>query len=121
VDPLNAQTTDTVLEKTDSVRRGNYMAALSLAERIMSESSALPTNFTVSVTHFAPNEPELCFYFHHDLAGLRKFRDEQSLSESKEDRDHGRVFVGAKGVSVDGVRIAAWTLLDAEEAPAVSA
>jgi hypothetical protein len=103
-----------------SVQRRNYMAALSLAEQIMSETAKLPTSFDIRVPAFAPNEPELRFYFHRDVPGLRQFRDDQMLTETREDRANS-VYIEATRDDVDGVRVVAWTLLDADGNAAVSA
>lgn len=117
---MASETTELAPQPVDSAQRSSYMKALSLAEQIMSETSALPTNFIVAVPHYAPDQPGICFYFHHDLAGLRQFRDDQWLSETREDRDNGWVYFEVKGAALGGVSVSAWTLLDAEEAAAVS-
>lgn len=102
------------------VRRGSYMAALSLAEQIVSVSLALPADFSVKASEWAPDEPELRFYFHRDAGGLRQFCREQRLTESVEHREDGSVYIEAAGEPVRGVRVVAWTLFPAE-ASAVAA
>ncbi|GAQ52123.1 hypothetical protein [Streptomyces acidiscabies] len=104
--------TDHPAQPVDVVQRNSYMAALSLAEQIMSETTALPTNFDVSVHRWSPNQPELRFYFHLDLPGLRAFRDEQALTESVKTREDGSVYIEAVREDVRGVRVTAWTLSD---------
>lgn len=104
-----------------SPQRGSYMAALSLAEQIISESAAMPTSFSVEAPAYAPTEPTLRFYFHHDLPGLRRFRDEQKLTESMETHGNRKRYFEATGEPIHGVRVSAWTLLDAEEPAAVTA
>ncbi|SDM47648.1 hypothetical protein SAMN04487981_101647 [Streptomyces sp. cf386] len=121
---MTTEITETPAENGVSVRRRNYMKALSLAEQIMSETGLLPTNFDVKVPAFAPNEPELRFYFHRDVAGLRQFRDGQMLTESMETREDGSVYIEATR-EISGVHVEAWTLFpadaSAEAAEAVSA
>lgn len=111
---MTTQITEAAPSSKDSMRRNNYMAALSLAETIMSETLALPTNFDVNVYPWAPNSPELRFYFHHDVAGLRQFRDEQMLTESAKEREDGSIYIEAVREDVEGVRVVAWTLSDAK-------
>lgn len=118
---MTIQITDSVSDTTDSVRRGSYMAALSLAEQIMSETTALPTDFQVAARPWTPDVPELRFYFHRDLPGLRQFRDDQWLTETREDREDGSVYIEATREDVRGVRVVAWVLLPAEAAAAVAA
>lgn len=90
-------------------QRNSYMAALSLAEQMISEAQALPTEFTITSQPWTPTEPRLSFYFHDDIPGLRQFRDDQMLTESMETRNDGSVYVEAVR-EVCGVRVAAWTL-----------
>jgi hypothetical protein len=113
-------TTEATEPTTENAQRASYMTALSLAEQIMSESSTLPTDFTISVKAYAPDEPELRFYFHRDVSGLRQFRDDQMLTESMETREDGSVYIEAVRQDVRGVRVEAWTLFPAD-VPAVSA
>lgn len=102
------------LSEALSPQRKSYMAALSLAETIMSEALALPTSFDVNVHPWTPNSPELRFYFHHDVSGLRQFRDDQMLTESVQTREDGSVYIEAVREDVSGVRVVAWTLSDAK-------
>ncbi|MFW3477236.1 hypothetical protein [Streptomyces microflavus] len=44
----------TVRPDTSTVQRHSYMAALSLAETLLSETTALPTDFTVSAVEWEP-------------------------------------------------------------------
>lgn len=111
---MGTQTTDLPTQPADVVQRNSYMAALSLAEHIMSETGALPTDFTVASRPWEPGTPELRFYFHHDVSGLRQFRDDQKLTESVETRANGSVYIEAVREDVRGVRVVAWTLTDAE-------
>lgn len=110
---MATEITERTPQSADLLRRNSYMAALSLAEQIMSETAALPTEFTVAVRPWAPAEPELRFYFHRDVAGLRQFRDDQVLTESTETQENGSVYIEAARDDVRGVRVVAWTLLDA--------
>lgn len=118
---MATEITELAPQPTDLVQRNSFMAALSLAEQIMSETTALPTSFEIAVYPWRAGEPELRFYFHHDLPGLRQFRDEQFLTESRQDRENGSVCFEATGELVRGVRVVAWTLLSAEMASAVAA
>lgn len=117
---MTTETIEQTISDAHSVRRESYMAALSLAETIMSESLVMPTDFTVAVHSWAPKGPELRFYFHRDVPGLRQFRDNQMLTESTETREDGSVYIEAVREDVRGVRVVAWTLTDAN-ASAVAA
>lgn len=110
---MTAETTELAPQTVADVRRKSYMAALSLAEQIMSETLAIPSDFKVEVPQWAPNEPELRFYFHRDVPGLRQFRDDQMLTESMTQRADGSVYVEASREDVRGVRVVAWTLTSA--------
>lgn len=103
----------------DTAQRNSYMTALSLAEQLISESAVLPTEFMVAARPWTPSEPELRFYFHDDIAGLRQFRDDQMLTESMETRNDGSVYIEAARDDVRGVRVTAWTLTPAAAAPVV--
>lgn len=111
---MATETTELAPQSVDSVSRNSYMAALSLAEQIMSESHALPHDFRVTVHPWAPAAPELSFYFHRDIPGLRQFRDDQMLTETMVKREDGSVYIEATRDDVRGVRVVAWTLSDAE-------
>lgn len=117
---MTTETTELAPQPVDSMRRSSYMAALSLAEQIISETTTLPTDFQVAVKPWAPDKPELRFYFHRDIPGLRQFRDDQMLTESMETGQDGSVHIEATRNDVRGVRVVAWTLIPAE-APAVAA
>lgn len=96
-----------------SSRLRNYMAALSLAEQIVSDcTGTLPTSFEVIVHPWAPTQPELRFYFHRDVPGMRQFRDDQMLTETMHPRENGAVYCEAVRADVRGVRVVAWTLTD---------
>ncbi|MCI4143016.1 hypothetical protein [Streptomyces sp. MMS20-AI2-20] len=99
-----------------SPQRQSYMAALSLAETIMSETNVLPADFAIVAYPWAPTRPELRFYFHRDVPALRQFRDEQMLTESMTTRDDGSVHIEASRDDVRGVRVVAWTLTRATAA-----
>lgn len=101
----------------DTAQRNSYMAALSLAEQMISEAQTLPTEFTITSQPWSPTEPKISFYFHDDIPGLRQFRDDQMLTERMETRDDGSVFIEATRDGVRGVRVAAWTLTPAAPAP----
>jgi hypothetical protein len=106
------------------LRRMNYMAALSLAETILSETALIPTNFTVECAHFAPNETLLRFCFHRDPASVAKFADERYLEVVTSLHNDGAVYTEARGGLCRGVRVMAWSLMPASEvadAAAVSA
>lgn len=94
----------------DFEQRNSFMAALSLAEQMISEAQTLPTEFTITAQPWSPTEPKLSFYFHDDIPGLRQFRDDQMLTESMETRKDGSVYIEAAR-DVRGVRVAAWTLV----------
>lgn len=95
-----------------SPQRSSYMAALSLAEQIMSVTAVLPTDFRVVVHSWSPSAPELSFYFHRDPVSLREFAAAQGLVESETVRGDGSVYVEATREDARGVRVVAWTLSD---------
>ena len=113
---MTAQITEPAAQAAESEppsRLRNYMAALSLAEQIISDcTGTLPTSFKVLVHPWAPNEPELRFYFHRDVPGMRQFRDDQMLTETMQPRENGAVYCEAVRADVRGVRVIAWTLTD---------
>lgn len=106
---VTTQTTDPAPATTDIVQRNSYMAALSMAEIVMSQTTTLPTKFEVITFPWAADAPVLRFYFHLDVPGMRQFRDEQMLTERMETRADGSVYCEATG-DMDGVRVVAWTL-----------
>ena len=113
---MATETTELSAPSITDVRRSNYMAALSLAEQIMSETTVMPTDFKVTVYSFAPNDPEISFYFHRDVASLQQFAGERGLTVSVEPRETGSVYHEAAGQAVRGVRVTAWSLISNDEA-----
>lgn len=114
---MTTETTEPAVASVDSVRLNSYMTALSLAELIMSDcTGTLPTSFEVLVHSWAPTKPELRFYFHRDVPGMRQFRDDQMLTETMTTREDGSVYCEAvrEDDDGDGVRVVAWTLTDAQ-------
>ncbi|MFF7561917.1 hypothetical protein ACFZB4_18340 [Streptomyces pseudovenezuelae] len=107
---MTTQITDPIAENGLSVQRRNYMAALSLAEQIMSETAKMPTSFEVLVHPWAPEAAELRFYFHHDIPALRQFRDDQMLTETMTTRADGSVYIEAVRQDDHPVRVVAWSL-----------
>lgn len=107
---VTTQTTDRAATTSDMVQRNSFMTALSVAEQLVSETAALPNQFEVVVYPWAPEAPELRFYFHLDIPALRQFRDAQMLTERMETRKDGSVYVEASRGDVGGVRVVAWTL-----------
>ncbi|WP_028814462.1 hypothetical protein [Streptomyces flavidovirens] len=97
-------------------RRMNYMTALALAETILSESTVIPTNFTIQCPDFAPDEPSIQFYFHQDPAAVAVFADEQSMTVDTRTHGSGDQFTEASGELVRGVKVTAWALVSAVEA-----
>jgi hypothetical protein len=120
---MTIETTEPAIASAEDVRRSSYTAALSLAGLILSDcTGTLPTSFEVTVHTWAPTKSELSFYFHRDVPGMRKFRDDQMLTETMTTRDDGSVYCEAvrEDDDGDGVRVVAWVLMPAE-APAVAA
>lgn len=113
-DPVSQNTTEPPPAATDLVQRNGYMAALSLAEQLISEMTALPHDFTMTVPKWAPTMPQISFYFHKDLPGLRQFRDAQDLTESTEIHKDSSLYIEATR-NIRGVRVVAWTLTGAPE------
>lgn len=117
---MTTEITDPTGRLTVDVRRHWHSTALALAAQIISESSVVPTHVDVRVPDWAAGTTEVHFYFHRDVASLRQFRDEQMLTEAREDRASG-VYIEATRDDVGGVRVIAWTLLDTAGNAAVSA
>lgn len=109
---MNTETIQPSTQTPEDKQRSSFMTALSLAEQLVSESTTLPYSFDVQVRPTAPAEPQIRFYFHMDVPGLRQFRDDHMLTETAETRDDGSVYIEATRVDVRGVRIVAWTLTD---------
>ncbi|MGW2379266.1 hypothetical protein [Streptomyces sp. NPDC001658] len=113
---MTAQITESAAQEAEaepSSRLRSYMVALSLAEQIISDcTGTLPTSFEVLVYPWAPTAPELRFYFHRDVPGMRQFRDDQMLTETMQPRENGAVLCEAVRDDVRGVRVVAWTLTD---------
>ncbi|MFC8124691.1 hypothetical protein [Streptomyces sp. NPDC057302] len=108
---MTAENTEPATQDADSTQRNRYMAALSLAETLISQTATLPTSFTVRASAWTDDAPELRFYFHRDVPGMRQFRDDQMLTETMETRADGSVHCEATR-DMDGVRVNAWTLSD---------
>lgn len=119
---MTTETTEPEQTTDDSTQRNSFMAALSVAEQLISESATLPTSFQVNVPTWVADAPEVRFYFHLDVPGMRQFRDDQMLTERMETREDGSVYCEASR-NVDGVRVVAWTLTNpqSEDTTAVSA
>ena len=98
---------------TGSVQRTSYMAALSLAETLLSEAKAVPTHVNVEATHFAPNDPIIKFYFHNAPAAVREFAEQFNLTVKVEEYPNGGEYTEANAER-DGVKVQAWALLTAE-------
>ncbi|MET9517001.1 hypothetical protein [Streptomyces sp. NPDC002994] len=107
------QTTDPVQPDSIDVRRMNYMAALSLAETILSETTVIPTHFAVTCADVAPDEATLRFYFHRDAAAVARFADELYLDVTTTVQDDDGVFTEACGGLHRGVQVTAWSLMPA--------
>lgn len=114
---MTTQTTEFQQTTGDSTQRKSYMEALSLAEVLVSQTETLPSEIEVRVFPWRSSEPELRFYFHMDIPGLRQFRDDQMLTERTETRADGSVYVEAKR-DMDGVLVVAWSLTDPPETDA---
>jgi hypothetical protein len=117
---VTTESTELTGRLTADVRRHLHKTALSLSVQIVGESSVVPTTIDVRVPDWAAGQTEIHFYFHRNVADLRQFRDEQMLTETQEDRSAG-VYIEATRDDGDGVRVIAWTLLDADGNAAVAA
>ncbi|WP_328436990.1 hypothetical protein OHA71_06715 [Streptomyces sp. NBC_00444] len=111
---MTTETTQQAEQTGVSLQRKNYMAALSLAERLMSETPVMPTEIVVHVSQWASGTPEIRVYFHRDAAALRTFADWQWMDVVTTEQENGSIRVAAKGgLSLEGVRVTAHTLLPA--------
>lgn len=115
---MTTETTEPTTQASDDGRRARFMKALSLAEQLMSEMATLPFQFEIYASTWGDYEPEIRFYFHMDIPGLRQFRDDQALTETTETRNSGAVYIQAARDDVRGVRVVAWTLTDPSSAEA---
>ncbi|WP_405391113.1 hypothetical protein OG596_26600 [Streptomyces sp. NBC_01102] len=104
---------------TGSVQRTSYMAAFSLAETLLSETTAVPTSVNVEAAHFAPAAPLIKVYFHHDSAAVREFAAQFSLVVKVEEFPEGQQYTEANSER-HGVKIQAWALLNAEQVAAAT-
>ncbi|WP_327246589.1 hypothetical protein [Streptomyces sp. NBC_01320] len=116
---MNTQITAPTEPDTDTARRNSYMAALSLAETILSESTVIPSSFVIEVMEHAPTEPTIRFYFHRDPAAVAEFADERWMNVTTKTHDDGAVYTEAQGAPCRGVRVTAWALTSAEDIAAV--
>ncbi|WP_329163964.1 hypothetical protein OHB49_29050 [Streptomyces sp. NBC_01717] len=116
---MSTQITAPTEPDTGTVPRNSYMAALSLAETILSESTVIPSSFVIEVTEHAPADPIIRFYFHRDPAAVAEFADERWMNVSTETRNDGSVYTEAQGAPRRGVRVTAWALMPAEVIAAV--
>ncbi|MGW1814253.1 hypothetical protein ACWCQM_11905 [Streptomyces sp. NPDC002125] len=98
---------------TGPVQRNSYMAALSLAETLLSETTAVPTSVNVEASHFAPATPLIKVYFHRDPAAVLRFAAQFGLVVSVEKHLNGGEYTEANAER-DGVKVQAWALLTAE-------
>lgn len=108
---MTTQITEPAAQDINIRQRNSYMAALSLAETLVSQTATLPSSFEIRAFPWASDAAELRFYFHLDVPGLRQFRDDQMLTERMETRADGSVYCEATR-DMDGVRVVAWTLTD---------
>ncbi|MCG0066256.1 hypothetical protein L0F81_23690 [Streptomyces tricolor] len=126
---MTIEATQPATNATTSVQLQSYMQALSLAEQIMSQTPAMPTEVDIVAAAWAPDSPEIRFYFHHNLDGLREFAAELRMEVSTEERENGQFYTEARLTAGNGVRLQAWTLSPrpvqekgvGTEAPAVAA
>lgn len=117
---MTTESTELPGRLTVDVRRHLHMTALSLSVQIVGESSVVPASIDVRVPDWAAGQTEIHFYFHRNVAALCQFRDEQMLTETREERATG-VYIEATRDDGDGVRVIAWTLLDSDGNAAVAA
>lgn len=110
---MTIQITAPAAQDVAAIQRRNYMTAMALASHIMSESSVIPTSFTIAVHDFAPTEPTITFYFHRDPAAVAEFADERWMGVTTETRGES-VFTEARGGLCRGVLVTAWTLMPAD-------
>ncbi|WP_405794051.1 hypothetical protein [Streptomyces sp. NBC_01506] len=117
---MTIQITAPAAQDVATIQRRNYRTALALASHIMSESAVVPTDFTIAVHDFAPDEPTIRFYFHRDPAAVAEFADERWMGVTTEVRDDGSVLTEARGGLCRGVLVTAWTLMPADGSDVVS-
>ncbi|MFI0915212.1 hypothetical protein [Streptomyces abikoensis] len=105
----------------DETQRSGHMAALSVAEHIVSISPIVPNDVRAHCADFAPDQPSLDVYFHHCVEGveqLAKALAGQAVAGPFSESDP-RLHVEAL-LSHSGVPIRAWTLLPAGDAAVVT-
>lgn len=114
-------------EITVPTQTERLMAALSVAERLTSESPVAPTQVGTACNRswgFVPGTYEpltgVDLYFHHSPENVRQFAAQVGATVGEELRNNGKsLFTHADGV-VDGVPFQAWALTTVE-ASAVAA
>jgi hypothetical protein len=99
---------------TGQTLRDSYMSALSLAETLLSETTAIPTSLQVEATPWSPAMPIIRAYFHHDPTAVREFAGQFLLEVADSVRSDGFVQTEASGQR-DGVAVQAWALVTAED------
>ncbi len=108
---MNEHATDHQRAVEDAQRRG-HMAALSVAEQIVSTSPLPPTDVRTSCPTFAAGEPSVDVYFHQCAAGVEMLAKE--LGGTAITRPHSeldpRPYVSAQ-LAVSGIPVRAWSLL----------
>ncbi|TXS78648.1 hypothetical protein [Streptomyces sp. sk2.1] len=99
---------------TGQTQRASFMAALSLAETLLAETTAIPTHLHVEATEWSPMTPTVRAYFHHDPAAVREFANQFFLEVADSVRADGLVQTEASGRR-DGIAVQAWALVRVED------
>ncbi|MFB7845462.1 hypothetical protein ACFC34_00300 [Streptomyces sp. NPDC056053] len=99
---------------TGQTQRASFMAALSLAETLLSETTAIPTSLSIEATPWSASTPTIRAYFHHDPAAVRKFAEQFLLEVAVSAVSDRSVQTEASGRR-DGVVVQAWALVRAED------
>lgn len=107
----------------DEVQRRGHMAALSVAERIVSISPVSPTEVKVSCPAFAVTEPSVDVHFFGSPNGVRALAEVLGVTATTRPfhESDTRLYVSMSAV-LSGVPVLAWALMDGPFAvPAVVA
>ncbi|MBP8536125.1 hypothetical protein [Streptomyces sp. MK37H] len=97
----------------DETQRRGHIAALAVAEQIVTLSPIVPNDVTVTCHLFAPDTPSVDVYFHHSREGVEALAE--ALGGTVSTRPHRnedpRPHVSAS-VVVSSVPVRVWSLLD---------
>lgn len=94
----------------DAQRRG-YMAALSVAEQVISICPQLPASLEINCNQWAPNEVSVRLYFHDSEMGVAALARELAVeTTTRPHREGNPAPYTSLNTVVAGLPVEAWTL-----------